>query len=85
MSKVDYKALPMKAGDKTVATFENLAQKFSSDSMKISKIIKDANLSPVGKIPRLDSSGNVKVGKPALAFDLKMASDIISAVMGKTL
>ena len=56
-------------------TSKQLASEYAVDQVRVSKILREAAIEPIGKLKQLDeATGKVAVGRPVLAFDMKDAN-----------
>lgn len=69
------------SGTPGMMTLQDLADKYQLTTLKISQILKEAEVAPAGKMPVLDAvSKKPSVGKPRLAFDEAQAAKAIEQV-----
>ena len=78
MTKNKTKDLKDVTGQTDVITIKELADQFSMTGLRVSQILKEAEVVPMGKIPQRDVvSGRPSPGKPSVAFNRAEAIDTV--------
>lgn len=77
------KELENVSGKTGFITTKQLADKYQLKALKVSQILREADVQPTGKIPQLDAvSKRPSPGKPSLAYDetaaLKAMEQVVS-------
>ena len=83
----EYGSLPNVSGNDNVITIKALAAQFGLKTkdadLKVSKILRDAGIKPVGKLPSM-KDGKPHKGKPSLGFDAAEATKAVEAALAAT-